>query len=204
MDIVQAGDLRSLIPSVARRPARSLSRAHIYTYLSEVYCSSCCCASRSACRVIGISIACGRDRSGVACCKLGGTSSSAMDGEVPQNANKVLARKLTCSVLSAVFVGWCLIVLIQVTLTLTAVPDWGSGAKQAMIDLEEENMLKLAKDKAIYVTEIFGGVKEGLLQLQAFAGQALAATPEAFVVEKYVKGYSGLEQFGTTWDHSVW
>lgn len=94
--------------------------------------------------------------------------------------------------------------MVQVTLTMTAVPDWGADAKQAMIGLEQENILKLASDKAKYVTEIFGRVKGGLLLVQSFAGQALLAAPETLAVEQYMMDYPGLEQSGSTWDHSVW
>ena len=102
------------------------------------------------------------------------------------------------------FLGGFLIILIQVGLTLTAVPNWTADSKQAMIDLEHENIVKLASDKANYVDEIFGRVKEGLLQLREFAGQALMAVPEAIVVDQYLMSYPGLEQSGTTWDHSSW
>ena len=64
--------------------------------------------------------------------------------------------------------------------------------------------MKLASDKADYVDEIFGRVKEGLVQLREFAGQALIAVPETIVVDQYLMGYPGLEQSGTTWDHSSW
>ena len=117
---------------------------------------------------------------------------------------QVLARKLTSGVLSVVFLGGCLILLIQVSLTLTAVPDWSADTKQAMIDLEQENILKLASDKAGYVDEVFGRVRGGLLQLRDFAGQALLALPQTIVVEQYLMDYPGLEQSGTTWDHSGW
>lgn len=134
-----------------------------------------------------------------------GTSAASYSTEdAPLETKKVLARKLTCSILGAVFAGVLLILLIQVSLTLTAVPDWGADAKQAMIDLEQENILKLASDKADYVDEIFGRVKEGLLQLQEFAGQALVAVPQTIVVDQYLMAYPGLEQSGTTWDHSSW
>ena len=133
-------------------------------------------------------------------------SSTAYDEEEEATLRppQVLARKLTCSVLTVVFMGGFLIILLQVGLTLTAVPDWSADAKQAMIDLEQENILKLASDKADYVDEIFGRVKEGLLQLQEFAGQALVAVPQTIVVDQYLMAYPGLEQSGTTWDHSSW
>ena len=135
-----------------------------------------------------------------------GTSAASYSTEdATLETKKVLARKLTCSILGAVFAGVLLILLIQVSLTLTAVPDWGADAKQAMIDLEQENILKLTLDKAEFVTEIFGRVKEGLLQAHVFAGEALApAVPETMVVDQYLMDYPGLEQVDTTWDHSVW
>lgn len=133
-------------------------------------------------------------------------------GQPAEHNNKGLARKLTCSVVTLVVIGVCLIFLIQVVLTLTSVPDWGEDTKQAMITLEKENMRKLASDKAEYVTEIFGRLEEGLLQMQAFAGQALllewpgngSATMTLGDDKEYLKLHSGLEQLGQSWDHSVW
>ncbi|CAM9750804.1 unnamed protein product, partial [Laminaria digitata] len=88
--------------------------------------------------------------------RAGSTASSAYDEEEANlRPPQVLARKLTCAVLSVVFMGGFLVILIQVSLTLTAVPDWSADSKQAMIDLEQENILKLASDKAGYVDEIF-------------------------------------------------
>lgn len=118
--------------------------------------------------------------------------------------SKGLARKLKCSVLSIVAVGTCVILLIQVVLTLTAVPDWGAETKEVMIELEQQNLMKLASDKAEFVTEIFGRVEEGLLQNQAFAGQVLLDVPETMVVDDYLGTYSGLEQTHSSWKHSVW
>ena len=134
----------------------------------------------------------------------GSHAATAATEDAPFETKQLLARKLTCSTLSAVFVGGFLIILNKVGLMLIAVPDWGADAKQAKIDLERKNMLKLASDKAEYVTEIFGRVKEGLLQVHAFAGEALAAVPETMVVDEYLMDYPGLEQFEMTWDHSIW
>lgn len=135
----------------------------------------------------------------------GSTSSQSATEDEPFETKQVLSRKLTCAVLSTVFMGGVLIILIQVGLTLDAVPGWGKDAKQAMIALEMENLSKLASDKAEFVTEIFGRVKEGLLQAHAFAGESLVASvPETMVVDQYLMEYPGLEQVETTWNHSVW
>lgn len=124
--------------------------------------------------------------------------------EPPVHIVKGLARKVTCSVVTVVCTGVIFILLLQVGLIVSAVPDWGGDAKDRMIDLEQENILKLASDKAEYVTEIFGRVEEGILQEKAFAEQALLEDPETMVVQNYLRSFSGLEQSITTWDHSVW
>ena len=118
--------------------------------------------------------------------------------------SKGLARKLTCSVVSVVFTGVMLIFFLQLGLILSAVPDWGSGTKDSMIKLEERNLEKLSSDKAEYVTEIFGRLKEGILQAQAFAEQVLLDNPETMAVEDFLQSYPGLDQDEETWEHSVW
>lgn len=132
----------------------------------------------------------------------GGPSSLSSEG---RNGNKKgLARKLTCSVLCVVSAGVILILLMQVFLTRKAVPEWGAETEDAMTKLEEENILRLASAKADFITEIFGRVGESVLQLQAFAAQALLEVPVTMVVDNYVMSYPGLEQDGSTWEHSVW
>lgn len=118
-----------------------------------------------------------------------------------------LSRKLTCSVAVVVFIGVIAILLLQVGLVLSAVPNWGADAKDTMIEIELANILKLASDKAQYVTEIFERVEEGVLQLQAFAEQVLLETPKTMQVDSYLASYSGLEPTTTgepTWDYSTW
>lgn len=127
---------------------------------------------------------------------------------------KGLARKLTCSVVTLIFCGVCLIFSIQVYLALTSVPDWGEDTKEVMIKLEKENIQKLAFDKAEYVAEVFGRLEEGALQMQAFAQQALLLEwPDAGAGvttmtlgddQEYLQSYSGLKQREVSWDHSVW
>ena len=129
------------------------------------------------------------------------SSSGINDYPIP---TKGLARKLTCSIVAVVFIGVTLILLIQVGLIVDAVPSWGRDTRKRMIELEQENIVKLASDQAGYVSEIFRRVKEGMLQVQAFAKQALLKVPETMAVDKYVRSYSGLEQSETTWIHSVW
>lgn len=131
-----------------------------------------------------------------------GTSSHSSEGRTDNK--KGLARKLTCSVLSGVFAGVILILMMQVFLTRKAVPEWGDETEDAMIKLEEENILRLASAKANFITEIFGRVGESVLQAQAFAAQALLQEPETMVVDHHVMAYPGLEQEDTTWEHSVW
>lgn len=127
---------------------------------------------------------------------------------------KGLARKISCSVVTLIFGGVCLIFLIQVVLALTSVPDWGEDTKQAMIKLEKENIQKLALDKAEYVAEVFGRLEEGVLQMQAFAQQALllewpgagagVTTMTLGDDQEYLQSYSGLQQRKDSWNHSVW
>lgn len=131
-------------------------------------------------------------------------SSTEATNEPPVHAVKGLARKVTCSIVTVVFIGVIFILLLQVGLIFAAVPDWGGDAKDRMIDLEQENIMKLASDKAEYVTEIFGRVEEGILQEKAFAEQVLQEVPETVVVDEYLRSFSGLEQSTTTWDYSVW
>ncbi|CAM9640824.1 unnamed protein product, partial [Ectocarpus sp. 12 AP-2014] len=100
--------------------------------------------------------------------------------------------------------GIVLILIIQVYFTLTTVDDWGAETRGAMIELEQANLLKLASAKAEFVSEQFGRVEESILQLQAFAEQAVLAVPETMTVDSYLTSYSGLLQSSTTLDHSVW
>lgn len=102
-------------------------------------------------------------------------------------------------------VGVLLLLTCQVALTLTAVPSWGSSTKEAMIQLERENLERVAEAKAEFISEYFDRVQESVLQLQAFAGQAAAAVPETMTVESYLTLNSGLlEESEETFDHSVW
>ena len=134
---------------------------------------------------------------------LPGTEYSSDPGEATVHS-KGLARKLTCSVVSVIFAGVMLIFFLQLGLILGAVPDWGSGTEQSMIKLELQNLEKLSSDKAEYVTEVFGRLKEGILQAQTFAEQILLDNPTTMVVDNYLQSYSGLDQDKVTWEHSVW
>lgn len=132
----------------------------------------------------------------------GGSSSLSSEGR--NESKKGLTRKLTCSVLCVVSAGVILILLMQVFLTRGAVPEWGAETKDAMTKLEEENILRLASAKANFITEIFGRIGESVLQLRAFAAQALLEVPVTMVVDDYVMSYPGLQQDIRTWEHSVW
>lgn len=120
------------------------------------------------------------------------------------NHKHYLARKLTCSVVGVTFLGVCFILLIQVVMTLTSVDGWEKDVKEAMVRLERENLVKLAGDKADFVGEVFGRHEEGILQLQAFAGEVLLSTPQTMVVEENLEVFSGVLQDDITWEHSVW
>lgn len=122
----------------------------------------------------------------------------------PPAHKKGLARKLVCAVLSAVLIGVCLLLAMQVFLTLTAVPDWGGDIQDVMIELEQANLDRLAKDKAGFVTEIFGRVDEAMLHVQAFAEQVLLDDPKTMVVDAHLAGFSGLNQSSESWEHSAW
>lgn len=115
-----------------------------------------------------------------------------------------LARKLTCCVVTIVFLGVCLIVLIQVMGTLTSVPEWEEDVRNAMVALEKENVARLVSDKADFVGEVFGRLQESVVQLREFAGDALLGSPQNMVVDEYLKVHSGLGEGNTTWEHSVW
>lgn len=93
---------------------------------------------------------------------------------------------------------------LQVLLTLLSLDDWGKDTKNTIVGLEVENLKKLATDKAEYMTEVFGRVKQEVLQLQAFAEQSLLDSQEKLVVDNYLKAVSGLETSSETWNHSVW
>ncbi|CAM9773533.1 unnamed protein product, partial [Ectocarpus sp. 12 AP-2014] len=128
-------------------------------------------------------------------------SSAVLDDNKPKTG---LARKMTCPVTFIDLAGIVLILIIQVYFTLTTVDDWGAETRGAMIELEQANLLKLASAKAEFVSEQFGRVEESILQLQAFAEQAVLAVPETMTVDSYLTSYSGLLQSSTTLDHSVW
>ena len=77
------------------------------------------------------------------------------------------------------------------------------------LPLEQENLKKLADAKAEFVTEQFGRIEESVLQLQAFAEQALLAAPETLVVDSYVASVWALElglpaADEASFDYSVW
>lgn len=132
-------------------------------------------------------------------------SSRSMITDEPPAHVEGLARKLTCSVAAVVFTGVCLILLLQVGLGLRAVPDWGQDTESAMVELEKQNIIKLATDKAEFVSEIFGRNEEAVLQAQAFAEQALLENPETMIVEHYLFDAAGLEERSEeTWERSVW
>lgn len=98
-----------------------------------------------------------------------------------------------------------MILLCQVFLTLEGSSEWGEDTKSRMIDLEVENLLKLAVKKAGTLDEHFGRIRESALQMQAFAGQAVMENPEAFEVNgPYVASFPSLLQEEETFDHSVW
>eukprot|EP00903_Cladosiphon_okamuranus_P013851 g12888.t1 len=61
-----------------------------------------------------------------------------------------------------------------------------------MIDLEGENLQRLARGKSGTIEEHFGRVRESTLQLQAFAGQAIIAEPEIMVLDAYIASVPGL------------
>lgn len=92
-----------------------------------------------------------------------------------------LARKLTCNVFFPTIIGVVLILLSQVFLTLDGAAKWGTDTKERMIDLEAENLQRLAQAKSGTIEEHFSRIRESILQLQAFAGQAIIAEPETMV-----------------------
>ena len=89
-------------------------------------------------------------------------------------------------------------------LKLVSVPDWLENSKEALIDLENDNLARLTSERVQYVGEIYGRVQEDVLKLQAIAGQVLLQTPPDIIVERYVKRNAGLEQAYLTWNHSIW
>lgn len=145
------------------------------------------------------------------------------DGKAPAT-KKSLWRKIACGVAPVLCTGLLLImVIIVVFLTLVrvadeevpdnvpywtelvSVPDWLESSKQSMIDVEMENLVKIASYRAQYVSEIYGRMEENVLKLQAMAEQVLPeVTSEDVVVEGYVERNSGLEQEFESWDHSIW
>ena len=70
--------------------------------------------------------------------------------------------------------------------------------------LKQENLKRLATAKANFVSEVFGRVQESVLQLQAFAEQAVSTEPETMVVDSYLVSNSGLHQLDDTFENSVW
>lgn len=78
-------------------------------------------------------------------------------------------------------VGVVLILLSQVFLTLDGTAKWGTDTKERMIDLEGENLQRLARGESGTVEEHFGRVRESALQLRSFAGQAIITEPETMV-----------------------
>ncbi|CAM9481056.1 unnamed protein product [Pylaiella littoralis] len=132
------------------------------------------------------------------------SSSLRSTGDVPAERTRGLARKLTCSVLSLVVAGAFILLLIQVILTLISVGEWGDGTKSSMMELEEENLLKLAERKAEFVSEHFGRVRESVLQLRAFAEEAILGGEETMVIDSYLASFSGLEQSEDSFEHSSW
>lgn len=131
-----------------------------------------------------------------------GTSTVPVEDEVDYKRH--LARKLTCCAVTVIALGALLILLIQIVLTLTSLDDWEKDVRAAMLDLEKENLGKLAADKAEFVGEVFGRLEEGILQLQAFAEDALVLDAQRISLVEYLEDYPGIIQENRTWDNSVW
>lgn len=70
--------------------------------------------------------------------------------------------------------------------------------------IEQESLLKLAQAKAEFVSEHFGRVQESVLQLRAFAGEAILEDQETMVLDSYLASLSGLQQSETSLEHSSW
>lgn len=134
--------------------------------------------------------------------RTGGRSAGSVAGGVDRKGG--LGKKLTCSVLAIVAIGVVLILVIQVSLTTTNVSNWEENVISAMVQLEEENVAKLASYKAEFVGEVFGRLEEGVQQLQEFAGEILLSNPQALVIEENLEVYSGLLQENISWEHSIW
>ena len=77
-----------------------------------------------------------------------------------------------------------------------------------LVPPEQENLRRLADGKAEFISEQFGRIDESVLQLQAFAGQALLVAPETIVVDAYVASVPTLDsevpEGEETFDYSVW
>lgn len=118
---------------------------------------------------------------------------------------KGLARKLTTSVVAAITVGLCLVLIIYGVFTTESIPGWGSETKVAMVELEHANMARLASDKAEHTGYVFGLVKDALQQLQGFAEQVIPlAGSETVEIDGYLMSYPSLEQETSSPSHSVW
>ena len=119
---------------------------------------------------------------------------------------KGLARKLASSVVAVIVAGLCLVLIICGVITTKSVLDWGLETKDAMVELEQASMERLAADKAEHTGCVFGEVKDALQQLQAFAEQALLLTSSETMMEvdSYLKSFPGLEQETSNTSHSVW
>ena len=118
---------------------------------------------------------------------------------------KGLARKLTTSVVAAIAVGLCLVLISYGVFTTESIPGWGSETKVAMIELEQANMARLASDKAEHTGYVFGLVRDALQQLQGFAEQVIPLDgSKAVEVDRYLMSFPGLEQETSSRSHSVW
>ncbi len=117
-----------------------------------------------------------------------------------------LARKLTCNVFFPTILGVLAILLCQVFLTLEGSAGWGEDTKSSMIEKEDENLLKLAVAKAGTLDQHLGRIRESVLQLQDFAGQAVMDNPEDFALNgPYIASFPGLKEGEEmTFEHSVW
>ncbi|CAN0020887.1 unnamed protein product [Scytosiphon promiscuus] len=135
----------------------------------------------------------------------GAPSAPSTEFDAHAQHSRGLARKITCSVVSIVTLGGIIIIALQVLLTFQAREEWASVINESMEEAEGDNLLKLARAKAGFVSENFDRVIESVLQLQSFAEGALAEAPEAMTVEAYLALNSGLEEnVNETFDHSVW
>lgn len=124
---------------------------------------------------------------------------------MPMKEEKGLARKLGSSVVAVIAAGLCLVLINYAVFITESIPDWGSETKDAMVELEQANMARLASDKAEHTGYVFGLMKDALQQLQGFAEQALPlAGSETMEVDRYLMSFPGLEQETPDTNHSVW